>query len=85
MIPSTTTRKKDWIGEIMKKARALKMIRDERKKKGLSSWKVAEKADIAQSTWVRAESQSRDTSWDVILKMAEAVGLETSISIRVND
>ena len=85
MITSTSTIAIDWIGEVMKKERAIKMIKKVRHRKGISSFKAAEKAGIAQSTWSRTETGDRDTSWDVLLRMAKAVGLEASITIRESE
>jgi len=82
MIPSLTTQPIGWIGDTMKKERAIKMIRAERNRKGMSSFIAAEKADINQSTWSRTESGDRATSWDVLIRMAKAVGLNASITIR---
>jgi len=85
MITSTQTKAIGWIGDAMKKERAIEMIKQVRHRKGISSFKAAEDAGINQSTWSRTENSMMSTSWDVILKMAKAVGLEATITIRDGD
>ena len=85
MIPLTQTKAIGWIGDAMKKSRAIDMIKKTRQRKGISSFKAAEDAGINQSTWSRTENGLRETSWDVILKMSKAVGLEATITIRDGD
>ena len=81
MITSTQTKAIGWIGDAMKKSRAIEMIKKVRNSKGISSFN----AGINQSTWSRTENGLRETSWDVILKMSKAVGLEATITIRDGD
>ena len=85
MITSTQTKSIGWIGDTVKKERAIDMIKNVRHRKGISSFIAAERAGIAQSTWSRTENGLRATSWDVILKMSKAVGLEATITIRDGD
>ena len=85
MIPLPQTKSIGWIGDAMKKSRAIEMIKKVRHRKGISSFKAAEDAGINQSTWSRTENGLRETSWDVILKMSKAVGLEATITIRDGD
>ena len=85
MIPLPQTKAIGWIGDAMKKSRAIEMIKKVRHRKGISSFKAAEDAGINQSTWSRTENGLRETSWDVILKMSKAVGLEATITIRDGD
>jgi transcriptional regulator with XRE-family HTH domain len=85
MIPSTQIKSIGWIGDAMKKSRAIEMIKNVRHRKGISSFKAAEDAGINQSTWSRTENNMMSTSWDVILKMSKAVGLEATITIRDGD
>jgi len=85
MIPLTQTKAIGWIGDAMKKSRAIEMIKKTRQRKGISSFKAAEDAGINQSTWSRTENNMMSTSWDVILKMSKAVGLEATITIRDGD
>jgi len=85
MIPSTQIKAIGWIGDAMKKSRAIDMIKKTRRRKGISSFKAAEDAGINQSTWSRTENNMMSTSWDVILKMSKAVGLEATITIRDGD
>lgn len=85
MLTEIAISKEERIGEIMKKARAVKMIMKQRNRIGLSSFSAAEKAGINQSTWSRTERGERDTSWEVLLMMARAVGLETNITIKRKD
>ena len=85
MITSTQIKAIGWIGDAMKKSRAIEMIKKVRHRKGISSFKAAEDAGINQSTWSRTENGLRETSWDIILKMSKAVGLEATITIRDGD
>ena len=85
MITSTQTKSIGWIGDTVKKERAIEMIKKVRNSKGISSFIAAERAGINQSTWSRTENGLRETSWDVILKMSKAVGLEATITIRDGD
>jgi hypothetical protein len=50
MITSTQIKAIGWIGDAMKKSRAIEMIKKTRHRKGISSFKAAEDAGINQST-----------------------------------
>jgi len=65
----------------VKKERAVKIITQARRERGMSMWQASEKAGINQSTWSRVETGVRDATWDTLLQMAKAVGLKYNVTI----
>lgn len=65
----------------LSKATVVKRIAATRKRGGITTTVAASKAGIAQSSWSEVETGKRFASWDQVIAMAKAVGLNIKVVI----
>ncbi len=63
------------------KSKLLTKIIAERKRQGLTVAQAADSAGMVQPDWWRYENEKRAASWDRLILMAEALGLNVSVNV----
>jgi transcriptional regulator with XRE-family HTH domain len=64
---------------VEKRIALIKKIKEERIKKGISTYQMADMIDMHESNYVRAESGRQSVGIDMLLKISNTLGLEIEI------
>ena len=57
------------------------LVREARKRAGLTQWALSQRAGVAQSTVARIESGARCPSTDMVERLARAAGFEIRVAL----
>ena len=58
-----------------------RMVREARKRAGLTQWALSQRAGVAQSTVARIESGTRCPSTDMVERLVRAAGFEIRVAL----